>query len=168
MSAHRGGNRRESSMAGDASHSHTVAEQEEMLRIFFAAHGVTPDDVDNAFRLISRDGKRIMPSDVRAFASKYFDGLPSEVEKMLSGWKEDITRDQLANMLLNRTMFATPWEEAMQAFDGFLDKKVLKKLAGKLNRYGLPGKRDVEALLKKFDKDFDGKIGIEDFKRMVI
>ncbi|KAL2915348.1 hypothetical protein HK105_205213 [Polyrhizophydium stewartii] len=128
----------------------------EFIRIFLTSHGVTLDDVSNAFQIISRDGQRITPSDIRLFADKYFGDLPAGAQKLLGEWKETATKDQLCNMLLNKNMASTPWDEAFE----------LRRLAASFSKYGMATKRADQILLARFDKDHDGKIGLEDFKRM--
>nr|KAJ3421694.1 hypothetical protein HK105_002630 [Polyrhizophydium stewartii] len=148
---------------------HTPAVDEEFIRIFLTSHGVTLDDVSNAFQIISRDGQRITPSDIRLFADKYFGDLPAGAQKLLGEWKETATKDQLCNMLLNKNMASTPWDEAFEWFrpDGnALSPPQLRRLAASFSKYGMATKRADQILLARFDKDHDGKIGLEDFKRM--
>ncbi|KAI8923969.1 hypothetical protein BC831DRAFT_468026 [Entophlyctis helioformis] len=157
---------------GDPSMAGAGTIDDEVIRIFLEEHGVTKEDVDNAFEIVSRDGQRIGGNDVRAFVDKYFggtDALPEKAAKMVKEWKEDITKDQLCQLLLNRTMLSTPWDDAFDWFqpvNNSLGRPELQQLARRINKHKMAGKRDVQLLLAKYDRDRDGQIGLEDFKRM--
>ena len=44
----------------------------EFVQAFLNNRGVTEDDVNNAFELLSRDGRKINKEDIRFFVDKYF------------------------------------------------------------------------------------------------
>ena len=88
----------------------------EFIQVFLANRGVTAEDVENAFNLISKDGRKITSLDVKSFADKYFTKLNPNVTKFLSKWKEDIALEGLTNILLNKPMASTPFEEAFEWF----------------------------------------------------
>ncbi|KAJ3275000.1 hypothetical protein HDV01_001506 [Terramyces sp. JEL0728] len=144
---------------------------EEAIKIFFSTHGLTATDLERGFELISSDKKKIYPADVRRFAEKYFSDLPDEALNLISSWKEDVTKEQMTNLLLNKTLMSSPYESAykwMTTEEMKIGPKSLKKLIKKLNPHNLPYKNDVKGILKKYDADQDGNIGLEDFKRMAI
>ena len=51
---------------------------------------------------------------------------------------------------------------------GPITRDELRRMAALFSPYGLPWKEDVDTLLKLFDKDGDGVIGVEDFKAMAL
>ncbi|KAJ3025603.1 hypothetical protein HK097_006651 [Rhizophlyctis rosea] len=98
----------------------------------------------------------------------------SKLVKSVVVGKEDVTREGLMNLLVHRSLAVVPFEEAMQWFDPHadnstsLDESDLRKIAKLLNPRGVVEKGDVKALLSAFDKDGDGSIGPEDFKKMTL
>jgi Ca2+-binding EF-hand superfamily protein len=144
-------------------------QDEDPLKIFFDTHGLTEKDIDIAFELLSKDKKKIYHSDIKTFIATYFDHFPDEAMSLLNGWKEEVTKEQLIGLLLNRNLMSSPYETAYKWFspeNGVLGKKELKGLAKRMNKYKLPNKRDTRNLLNAFDLDRDGVLGLEDFKRM--
>ncbi|KAI8895153.1 hypothetical protein BC833DRAFT_602305 [Globomyces pollinis-pini] len=143
---------------------------EETIKIFFKTHGLSVSDLDIGFNFISKDKRKIYPDDVKRFMTEYFEDLPDEAYKLLEDWKEPVTKEQMANMLLNRTNLSAPYEELWKwmrpSEDGKLHHKQLNALAGKVNSLKKPRKHDVWAILKRYDRDQDGYIGLSDFKRM--
>lgn len=53
---------------------HSRKYDEQFVVNFLATKGVTPDDVENAFKLLSKDGLKVTKSDIKDFADKYFKG----------------------------------------------------------------------------------------------
>jgi hypothetical protein len=41
---------------------------------FLATKGLTPDDIEMSFKLLSKDGLKITKSDIKEFSDKYFKG----------------------------------------------------------------------------------------------
>ncbi|KAJ3257889.1 hypothetical protein HK103_004180 [Boothiomyces macroporosus] len=151
---------------------------EETIKIFFSTHGITPTDLERGFDLISSDKKKIYPADVKKFAEKYFSDLPEEALNLISSWKEDVTKEQMSNLLLNKNLMSSPYEAAYKVYitnwqwmtteEIKIGPKTLKRLVRKLNPHHLPYKNDIKSLLKKYDADQDGHVGLEDFKRMTL
>ncbi|KAI9013204.1 hypothetical protein BC832DRAFT_537999 [Gaertneriomyces semiglobifer] len=104
-------------------------------------------------------------------------GVKDATAKFLLNGKEEMTKDGLSNLLLNRAVRVAGAEEGFSLFDPALSEGLahpvlgfqeLKRIAASMSPYGLPHKGDVEALLKAFDCDGDGAIGVDDFKRMTV
>jgi GTPase Era involved in 16S rRNA processing len=87
---------------------------EDAMKIFFDTHGVTEKDIDIAFDMISKDKKKIYHSDIKAFIATYFDNLPDEAMSLLNQWKEEVTKEQLNTLLINRNLMSSPYENAMK------------------------------------------------------
>jgi hypothetical protein len=87
---------------------------EDTIKIFFETHGVTEKDIDIAFDMISKDKKKIYHSDIKAFIATYFDHLPDEAMSLLNQWKEEVTKEQLNTLLINRNLMSSPYENAMK------------------------------------------------------
>jgi hypothetical protein len=45
-----------------------------LLENYINTKGLVQEDVEDAFRLLSKDGKKITKSDIKDFADKYFKG----------------------------------------------------------------------------------------------
>lgn len=149
----------------------------ELLKIFFETHGVTQKDIDIAFDMLSKDKKKIYHSDVKAFIATYFDNNPEEAMTLLNSWKEDVSKEQLESLLLNKTLMSSPYQNAFQVKpanqwfcpeNGALSKSELRKFAARMNKYQMASKFDHRTLLRAFDFDKDGVIGLEDFKKITI
>lgn len=101
-----------------------IDQDEEFIQAFLMNRGVTADDVDHAFELLSKDGRKINKEDVKHFAEKFFHKrLSPKVLKFVNQWKEEITHESLvreifthhqSNMLLNKPMGDTPFEDAFE------------------------------------------------------
>jgi hypothetical protein len=75
---------------------------------------VTAQDVDIAFEMLSNDKKKIKHSDIKTFISAYFEHFPEEAISLLNNWKEDVTKDQLISMLINKPLMSSPYESAFK------------------------------------------------------
>jgi hypothetical protein len=47
---------------------------EAYIENFVNTKGLTPDDVEMAFKLLSKDGQKVTKGDIKDFADKYFKG----------------------------------------------------------------------------------------------
>ncbi|KND03809.1 uncharacterized protein SPPG_01265 [Spizellomyces punctatus DAOM BR117] len=96
--------------------------------------------------------------------------------KLVTNGKEEVTKEGLINLLLNRALISMPFDEAFQWFDPHTDtgsspaltEADLRRLAAAMSPYGVAHRGDVKALLAHFDRDGDGVLGLEDFKRMIL
>ena len=89
-------------------------ENEEFIVAFLANRGVTIQDVEYAFSVLSKDGKKVGRDDIKSFAETFFNQqkLSQKQLKFLFSFKEDLTFESLSNILLNRPMGSTPFEDA--------------------------------------------------------
>ena len=137
---------------------------------FVTKRGVTVEDVATAMELISSDGRRITKEDVKVFLESHFSKLSSKHQKFVSQWKEDITKEALTNILLNKPISSIPFAEAMEWFNPDpnhgLDPIRMPFLFQSKSLDHVAAKTDYKALLERFDYDKDGKVELEDFKRM--
>ncbi|KAI8898086.1 hypothetical protein BC833DRAFT_591217 [Globomyces pollinis-pini] len=121
---------------------------EETIKIFFATHGLSSSDLDIGFDFISQDKSKITPADVRKFAKEYFPNLPPEALKVLEDWKETVTKDQMASLLLNKILLSSPYEDAFKwlnpDIDGRLHSTQLKTISSRLNKFKKARKFDVQ------------------------
>lgn len=114
MGITRGGRRSSRMFSEDAFKQDEPGLDEEFVTIFLSTRGVTKEDIDGAFDLLSRDGLKINAVDVQHFAAKYFKVLPDKAKKLIDEWTESITKDNLSQLLLNKTMVKTPWDDAFE------------------------------------------------------
>jgi hypothetical protein len=87
---------------------------EEALKMFFASHGLTRKDIDEGFEFLSQDKKKLTHGDIKLFVSTYFDWFPEEAMSLLNSWKEEITKEQLYAVLLNKTLMTSPYESSFK------------------------------------------------------
>ncbi|KAJ3287341.1 hypothetical protein HK104_008657 [Borealophlyctis nickersoniae] len=98
----------------------------------------------------------------------------SKAYKLVTSGKEEVTKEGLANLLLNRPLTSVYYDEAMQWLDPHGDPELsltdtdLRRIAMLVSGDGRIHKGDVKAMLARFDKDGDGVIGLEDFKKMAL
>ncbi|KAI8906890.1 hypothetical protein EDD86DRAFT_256256 [Gorgonomyces haynaldii] len=150
----------------------SMQQQDDMLKLFFQRQGLTIEDLNAAFEILSHDGRKITGQDIRSFANKYFDKIPADAESWMNMKpKEEMTRDQLLTLLFKKELQYTPFDDAFEWFQpqgGFVSKNVLKKLASATTPLGTPNKADVPSILTKFDRDRDGNLNMDDFMKMSI
>ncbi|KAI8617585.1 hypothetical protein BC830DRAFT_1079812 [Chytriomyces sp. MP71] len=137
---------------------------------------VTQEDISMALLVISKDGKKITAPDLKVFYEKYFPAnlMPAKLSKILLGAnpKDDtITKEQLQSMLVTRQS-VDHFEEAFalmghEQHGDVLTEMTLKRLICRLDdKYGMMRRGDLAALRERFDRDKDGSIGRNDFKKM--
>ncbi|KAJ3068128.1 hypothetical protein HDU98_008697 [Podochytrium sp. JEL0797] len=157
---------------------------------------ITLEDIHVALSLLSSDGgKRVTNSDIRRFLEKYFSptlipgGEPvavvapklakvvvppppvmvGGVQQQQGGKEECVTKEQLQSLLIGKP--CDYFEDALQLVDldhpeMFSDASIYRLLRCMDTQYGMPRRGDMAAILDRFDRDKDGVIGKEDFKRM--
>jgi hypothetical protein len=87
---------------------------EEALKIFFATHGLTAQDINIGFDFLSRDKKKITHGDIKAFIGTYFDWFPEEAMSLLNAWKEEVSKEQLNSILLSKSLMSSPYDNAFK------------------------------------------------------
>jgi hypothetical protein len=85
---------------------------EDSVKVFFDTHGVSEKDIDIAFEMLSKDKQKIHHSDIKAFIATYFDHFPDEAMSLLNSWKEEVSKEQLLSILINRNLMSSPYESA--------------------------------------------------------
>ncbi|KAJ3196037.1 hypothetical protein HK101_010277 [Irineochytrium annulatum] len=131
---------------------------------------MSTDDVSLVFSAISSDKKKITREDMKVAMEKYFPNMPPKIHKLLFAGKEEVTRESLMMMLLTRGSSLDFFEEAFQLFEpnesGYIPDSSFKQLLREINTHHLPYKGNIAAIKARFDRDRDGEIGLEDFKKM--
>ncbi|KAJ3103488.1 hypothetical protein HDU97_010071 [Phlyctochytrium planicorne] len=131
---------------------------------------VTAEDVNLAFSRMSSDGKKVSKEDVKQALDKFFPNLSGDMIKLFGAGKAEMTKEALVGLLLNRTSSQDHFEDTYEMFgppeNGHLPDSSLMQMIRELNKYGMPQKGDIAAIKARFDKDKDGEINLEDFKRM--
>ncbi|KAJ3289342.1 hypothetical protein HDU79_004130 [Rhizoclosmatium sp. JEL0117] len=135
---------------------------------------VTLEDLNVALSIISSDGKKITHADVNRFFDTFFpNAIPSKLAKILitTNPKENtITKEQLQSLLISRQ--CDHFEEAFQLMDSndhadsLSDASILRLLKCLDKKYAMPRRGDLFSILARFDRDKDGHIGKDDFKKM--
>lgn len=139
-------------------------------------------DIDFAFDLLSKDGKRITRDDVSLFYKEFIAAClppPSEShvkrdETKFAAWenkinREEMSRDALYNLLIRKPLNSYPNEElfdTIEPVDGVITQDFLKKFCKLSAKDGVVHKRDVQDIIDMFDLDKDGNIGFNDFMKM--
>ncbi|TPX32321.1 hypothetical protein SmJEL517_g04508 [Synchytrium microbalum] len=138
---------------------------------------------DHCLGYLAKD-KKITPNDIKIKIEALQPNIKSmhggKMAKLLFSSTEDVNREGLANLASSLAKNDWNWNtsvgdgdiatEALSFFQpagGPITKTELKRLAAFFSPYGVPWKEDVSTLLKLFDKDGDGVIGIDDFKSML-
>ncbi|KAJ3215123.1 60S ribosomal protein L18 [Clydaea vesicula] len=109
-----------------------------------AAGNFSKHDIDSAFEILSKDGKKITQENVCLFYKDLFGNCFNKVPNFKNGnigsWlkREELNRDNLNNLLIKKHLPANYYDETFQ-------------------------NGDLEAVLKEFDFDGDEKIGLNDF-----
>ncbi|KAJ3405104.1 hypothetical protein HDV05_006768 [Chytridiales sp. JEL 0842] len=131
---------------------------------------VTAEDVTSAFAMLSRDGRKITKDDVKVAFETYFPNCPNKILKILQGGKEELTKEALHVMLVSKPCSTDHFKDAYELFEptdeGIIPDATLLRLIKEINPHKMPYKKDLEALKEKLDKNKDGVINIDDFKRM--
>ncbi|KAI8828024.1 hypothetical protein BJ741DRAFT_653840 [Chytriomyces cf. hyalinus JEL632] len=139
---------------------------------------VTIEDINMALSMISTDGKRITHTNLRAFFEKYFPPhlMPPKLAKILinqnsvNSKEETITKEQLHSMLLSRQC-AEHFDGAFQLIEHehgevLHDASIKRILKCMDSKYGMLRRGDLAAIKERFDRDKDGVISRDDFKKM--
>ena len=87
---------------------------EDALKMFFNVRGVSLEDIDIAFEMLSQDKEKITHADIKLFISNYFDWFPEEAMTVLNSWKEEVTKAQLVEVLINKNLMTSPYEAAFK------------------------------------------------------
>lgn len=99
----------------------------------------------------------------------YKEKIPEEAISFLNNWKSDVSLSQLVNVLNTKSLLApAPYEQCLKWFlpddNGNVGRNSIAKIIKKLVKYR--HKEDVDNILKEFDLDGDGVLGLDDVKKM--
>lgn len=130
--------------------------------------GLSQEEVDIAFNLLSADKKTVTHNDVKNFIHEYFDWMPEEALSTLNLWKEEVGKEQFISILVDKVLLSSPHQTAFQWFkpDIFtqtIGRNQLRKIAKCCLSDTTPNKDDVHNLLNEFDLDRDKAIGFKDW-----
>ncbi|KAI8855091.1 hypothetical protein BC829DRAFT_379200 [Chytridium lagenaria] len=118
----------------------------------------------------SSDGKKIAKDDVKQALDQFFPTLSGRLLKLFNLGKAEMTKEALVALLLNRGSPQDHFDEVFEMFEpgenGAISDSTLLRITRELNKYTMPSKSDMAAIKNRFDRDKDGEIGYEDFKRM--
>ncbi|TPX41338.1 hypothetical protein SeLEV6574_g06140 [Synchytrium endobioticum] len=131
------------------------------------------------------DTNKITPNDIKNKLESLQPNLKTQQPKLyrlLLSSAEDVNREGMSNLIVQLQRNGWDWnsvvgetevvaQEALSFFQpsgGPITRDELRRIAALFSPHGLPWKEDVDTLLKLFDKDGDGVIGMEDFKAMSI
>ena len=129
------------------------------------------EEVAGAFDFYDYEGHgKISTESLRQRLSVFYPNMPVKDSKLLAPDGE-ISRGALRNMLLaNAPGSYDPVKEAFRVFDvddtGFVDTEVLRRIFAVMG-YGEICDADMEAMVALGDGDGDGRISLQDFRRMV-
>ncbi|KAJ1548196.1 putative protein CXorf58 [Cladochytrium tenue] len=111
------------------------------------------------------NGRAVTQEGVRVALERWFPGAPPKLVKMLcSGGAKDVaTTEFLVNLLVRKRCPDDYFTDAFQMFDteedGALTDEMLLRIIGRVSRYGIPEKGDLEYVRRHLDRDGDGKGG---------
>ena len=133
---------------------------------------MTSEQIHAAFQFLDVEKKhRVTYENLRSRLSIFYDSLSSKDIKMLLNNESELTEDYLNALLLtNEVRNFDPIAEAFKAYDpeetGFISRDMLKYVFERLG-YGSLSEDDMNLLIACADSDRDGKINLNDFRRML-
>ena len=132
---------------------------------------IDDEELDAAFEFfdVDRTGK-ITAANLKDRLGAFYKNLPQKEIKLLLG-DGPFTKDTLRNLLQNNDLGAyDPTREAFKAYDphgtGFVDADTLRTIFSSLG-YGEITDDDLSVLIETADVDRDGRISVEDFRKML-
>jgi calmodulin len=133
---------------------------------------VTKEEIKAAFEFFDVDGRGVITSSaLRRRLGAFKTGMTAKQCKFLMNNKSEMTIEDLEELLLeNEVTDFDPVKEAFRAYDpdgtGFVDTNVLRAVFQKLG-FGEISQGDLEILVDAADMDGDGKISLDDFRKMM-
>ena len=132
---------------------------------------INDDELSAAFDFLDVDGSgRLTGAGIKHRLGAFFSNLPQKEIKLLLG-EGPFTKDSLRKLLATNDLGTyDPVREAFRAYDpngtGFADPEMLRSIFETLG-YGPINEEDIKVLIETADADRDGKIGLEDFRKMM-
>jgi|TARA_B110000211_G_C13749161_1_gene408011 Ca2+-binding EF-hand superfamily protein len=136
--------------------------------------GITIDEAElqAAFEFFDVSGTgKITLSDLKNRLGAFYKNVPLREYKFLMNNQSELTLDDLRALLENNEIKNfDPVAEAFKVYDpqetGFVDTGVLRGIFEKLG-FGTITEEDVRILIETADVDKDGKISLDDFRKMI-
>jgi len=132
---------------------------------------VDEDELKAAFDFFDVHKKgTLTPADLKQRLGVFYKNLPAREYKFLIS-EPDFTYKTLHKLLVNNELKDfDPVKEAFKVYDphetGFVDIEILKGIFSNLG-FGEVTQEDVAVLIETADVDGDGRISLDDFRRMV-
>jgi len=133
---------------------------------------INEDELAIAWDFFDTNGAgKITAGDVKRRLSAFYKNISSKEIKFLLNNQPEITFTDFHALLSdNQISNFDPIKEAFKVYDpqgtGFVDTDVIKEIFANLG-YGEVTAEDLRIILDTADEDKDGKIGLEDFRKMV-
>ena len=139
-----------------------------------ASGGITinEDELKAAFEFFDVSGSgKITLKDLKSRLGAFYKNVPIREYKFLMNNQSELTLDDLRALLENNEIKNfDPVAEAFKVYDpqqtGFVDTTVLRGIFEKLG-FGTITEEDVKILVETADVDKDGRISLEDFRKMI-
>ena len=153
---------------------HVLGLDDDAIKLMSSTGGSVPIDEEELsaafdFFDVDKTGK-LNAAGVKTRLSAFYRNLPSKEIKLLLG-EGTFTKDTLRGLLENNDLGAyDPIREAFKAFDpnntGYADTDTLRHIFESLG-FGDIDDDDLNVLIETADTDGDGKISLDDFRRMM-
>jgi calmodulin len=134
---------------------------------------VTPEQIRAAFQFLDIDKKnRVTADNLRARLGIFYDQLAMKDVKLLLHGQNELTEEYLTTLLLtNEVTNFDPLAEAFKAYDpeetGFVARDMLQFVFERLG-FGALTDGDLDVLVACADVDGDGRIGLSDFRSLLL
>lgn len=132
---------------------------------------ITREEVKQAFAFLNPTGRKALrPKDLKDRLSAFYPNMSAKEYRFLVD-QPNFTEESLYQLLNdNDVEDFDPLAEAFQVYDpqgtGTMDESILRGIMEALG-YGKLPPEDMKELLKVADVDRDGKVSLDDFKRMI-
>eukprot|EP00937_MAST-01D_sp_MAST-1D-sp2_P000197 g197.t1 len=133
---------------------------------------VSDDEMQAAFDFFDPEGTgKITLASLKSRLGAFYTNMPMKEYKFLMNNESEMTLDDLKALLKdNEITNFDPLAEAFKAYDptntGYVDPEVLRRVFENLG-FGEITDDDMKILIETGDVDKDGKISLDDFRKMV-
>lgn len=132
---------------------------------------LTREDVEQAFRFLDVRGRGVLqPKDLKERLGVFYPMMTNKEYRFLIT-EPRFTVDSLWNLLQHQTLQSfDPVKEAFRVYDpkdtGYIDREALSNIMRAMG-YGKITSDDIDVIIRTADADGDGRISLEDFRRMI-
>lgn len=153
-------------------HRKSMVNPAELKRLFYLRQGVTEEEIEEAFKFLSSDGKRITTSDVKMFVDKWLPASGQTLQIPDKLFDSKVTLSKVLATLIDPLNSEVSFNDAFGAVSEMVDDKqvlsraAVRAISNAASLHGTGHRTDYSSVLHMFDLDRDGKINIEDFKRI--